>query len=466
MDKKWKILLLIFVLAIVMRVIFFDTSYFMWDESVYLLNAKLISGETVGYEETFLRPPLLPLIISPFTELSEQGFETASKILVILLNSLIVIPVYILGSLLNKKTALLSGLIIALLPVSIFNSRLMMTDHLGALLALSSFLCYLLWSLGKSDKLGYLGAILLGLSILMKFTNLLVILLIFPIMTRMIKKDKINELLISFLLILGTLSPYLLFSYIRYGNPLYTLWMALHVVSESDPVSLRFIMAIFIDTFGLFFLMLAIIGTILLGYRMYRKYKNKKQSFAEGLLLYSFLMTFIYFIYIASRGTAKPPGIEWEIERFMLLLAPLMIIITSFSITSLTKKIKSKKVQLVSLILVLILGFSLLIPQFTRAYTPQIEFEEGLRYATRDMADLIRTSDIKEVACIDNCPPIAYYSGKKVEVFYSEDNLFDSGINHIVSFSELESPEDKKLIKKMCKEDRCAYLYKRVWNIS
>ena len=102
MNKESKYLVTLFLISFILRIIFFDTSYFMWDETVYLLNAKSYAGQTVGYEETFLRPPLLSLILSPFARLFQENYEVLAKTFIILLNSLIIIPTYYLGRLINK----------------------------------------------------------------------------------------------------------------------------------------------------------------------------------------------------------------------------------------------------------------------------------------------------------------------------------------------------------------------------
>ncbi|MCK4551154.1 MAG: hypothetical protein KAT91_04320, partial [Candidatus Aenigmarchaeota archaeon] len=60
--KENKILFVIFLLAFILRMMFFDTSYVIWDESIYLMHGELFAGVDVGYDETFLRPPLLPFL--------------------------------------------------------------------------------------------------------------------------------------------------------------------------------------------------------------------------------------------------------------------------------------------------------------------------------------------------------------------------------------------------------------------
>lgn len=93
-PKNFRLIFLVFLLAFAVRAAFPDTSYFSWDESVYMLHGKLFSGQEVGYSETFLRPPLLPLLLSPFAGLPQHRYELASRLLVAFLNSLVGFPCF------------------------------------------------------------------------------------------------------------------------------------------------------------------------------------------------------------------------------------------------------------------------------------------------------------------------------------------------------------------------------------
>ena len=87
---------LIFAAAALARLLLTDTSYFFWDESIYLMHGRLFAGQAAAYSETFLRPPLLPLAISPLAHLSSGQYELASRLLVAFLNSLVVLPMFFL----------------------------------------------------------------------------------------------------------------------------------------------------------------------------------------------------------------------------------------------------------------------------------------------------------------------------------------------------------------------------------
>ncbi|MCK5473951.1 MAG: glycosyltransferase family 39 protein [Candidatus Aenigmarchaeota archaeon] len=460
-TKENKILFAIFLLAFIMRVMFFDTSYIIWDESIYLMHGELYAGMDVGYEETFLRPPLLPFLLSPFALLSHESYEIISKIFMILLNSLIVIPVYLLARRINKKAGLLTALLIAILPVSINSSRYVLTDHPGAILALLSFVLFFSGTKDKKPVLVYAGAFVLGLAILMKFTNMLVFLLILPLCYMLLSKKRTNECVLAPIIFLLTVAPYAIYNLIKFKDPIYPLTRAFHVVSENDPIKLDFLFYIFHDVFGSVFLVLSIVGIYMFVKQSILNEGRKEEKIFNSVLLFAFFSVFAYFVFIAGRGTAKPIGIEWEIERFALLLIPFALSFCAYAIIELSQKIP-KRIRNAAIIVLLVIAFAFLLPQYTRTYTPQIEFEDGLRHATVDISEYIKNQNITDISCIGNCPPVAYYSQKKIDVFYNKDALLESHAKYILAFEPINS-ESIALVEKTCNKTRCAYLYRHLF---
>ncbi len=460
-TKENKILFAIFLLAFIMRVMFFDTSYIIWDESIYLMHGELYAGMDVGYEETFLRPPLLPFLLSPFALLSHESYEILSKIFMILLNSLIVIPVYLLARHINKKAGLLTALLIALLPVSIINSRYVLTDHLGAILALLSFILFFLGTKDKKSALVYAGAFVLGLAILMKFTNMLVFLLILPLCYMLLSKKRTKEAVLAPVIFLLTVAPYAIYNLIKFKDPIYPLTRAFHVVSENDPIKLDFLFYIFNDMFGPIFLVLSIVGIYMFAKQCVLLERKKDDKIFNSILLFAFFSVFAYFVFIAGRGTAKPTGIEWEIERFALLLIPFALSFCAYAIIELSQKIP-KRIRNTAITVLLVISFAFLMPQYVRTYTPQIEFEDGLRHVTVDISEYIKIKNITNISCIGNCPPVAYYSQKKIDVFYNKKTLLERGAKHILAFEPIDNGS-LALVEKTCNKTRCAYLYRRLF---
>ena len=94
-DRKNKayeniFLALLILFSFVIRLFPVDTSYFFWDETVYLQNAQYYAGMPASYTELNIRPPLLPMMLSGIYSLGLDA-EVWSRVLMAFLNSLMVL---------------------------------------------------------------------------------------------------------------------------------------------------------------------------------------------------------------------------------------------------------------------------------------------------------------------------------------------------------------------------------------
>ncbi len=471
-KNEFRFLLFILAFSIILRLIFFDTSYFIWDETVYMMHGKLISGESAGYNEIDVRPPVLQVILSmiwKFSSVNNSNYEIFSRFVITILNTFIVIPVYYLGKIISEKTARISSVIIALLPVSILHSRYVLTDHLGALLGLSAFVLFYYGTFINKKKIPFfLAGFFLSLAILTKFTNLLLLIIIAPLLGFLVYKKRFSDILSSVSSVLISMMPFFIYNFLKYKNPFFIFERAWTVVAEPIIVETDFILYMFTDSLGIIFILCSVLGTayFIRDYILKNSVENKNR-FSGLFFLFSFSVILIYFLKIIYQGVAKPPSIEWETERFMLLLVPFVVVLCSYFFEKLETFWEMKvgkrwffdgKLLVFGLILA---GLIIQYPQFVRAYMPQIDFENGLRHVTKVMGFFLRDlkdSSIGEIVCIGNCPSIVYYSGKKIQVVYSKDEFLDSPARYKVSFYEIPL-EDSNLLKKFCRDKWCSYVY-------
>lgn len=477
------LLLLLFAAAFALRALFPDTSYFFWDETVYLVHGKLLSGQDVGYSETFLRPPLLPLILSPVAYLSQQllpsqqsaqFYELASRLLLAFLNSIVVFPVYYLTKLLfnklnklNKRTsatttAFVAAVIVAVLPLHVLNSRWVMTDALGALLAFSSVAAYLAGFKTGKKLLLYAGGVLTGLAVLMKFTNLLLLVLLLPLLLVNVRK-RLADVAVSVALFATVILPYLIFNAMSFGSPFYTFSRAFHVVAEESSVSAGFFLYLLKDAFGILLAFLAF-GLVL---SVFHLVSTSKSTRSQYLLYFLYCLTaaLAYSFFVISKGVSKPAGIGWEAERFLLLFVLFATPFISYGITQSFTLLKNLRLAVaVSVVIAVVATAAIfsLYPQFVRAYTPAIVHEDGLREVTKEMGLFLGSTAFAEFGCLGNCPPVAYYSGKKMSVYYKTADLAAANHSDIVIFdSNREEFSGYAVVKELCSGSRCAYLLAR-----
>ncbi|MBI2549908.1 glycosyltransferase family 39 protein [Candidatus Woesearchaeota archaeon] len=456
-SKPFLLLFVLFLLAFVIRAIFPDTSYFFWDETIYLLHGGLFSGHDVGYSELFQRPPLLPVLLSPFAGLA--GYEGVSRLLVAFLNSLVVLPVYFLSkAVFGRKPALVAAAVSAALPVFVLNSRWVMTDALGAFLAFSSVAAYALGFRMQKRLLIYCGGLLAALAVLMKFTNLLLLVLLLPLLLVNLRR-RFADIAASSAIFAAAIVQFLFSSIARFGSPFYVFKTAFHVVAESQPTSPAFFAYLLWDSIGLLASFLGIGVTLSIFLSLQSQRKNAGALF----LLYCLLVTLAYSAFIINRGVTKPPGIEWEAERFLLLFMLFAVPFIGLGVVrfaSFVRQLLPLKPAVVVIVAVAAVVLVSLYPQFARLYTPAIAYEDGLREVSKEMGLYLRSISVAEFGCVGNCPPVAYYSGRKMSVYYNFAEFLAANHEYVVVFDDNISkfPFSHVAVKRFCSSRHCAYL--------
>jgi 4-amino-4-deoxy-L-arabinose transferase-like glycosyltransferase len=391
--KIWKVLLLLFIIGFFLR-LYVDTSYFFWDESAYLLNAKWFATGKSEYNEIDLRPPLVSFLLSFFY--GSKNFEIVSRVILILLNSLSIPAMFFLGKEINPRVGILSATLLTFLPFHIQFSRLIMTDSVSMLF----IILLVLFLLRKKTILSGLFA---GLAFLTKYTSLIFIPIILIPFFYHIKKPKF---FFKFLAGLMIIIPFFLFNILYYDSMFHFFFSAIGAVSKQEIVTLSFI----------FWLLYDLIGIILLSLFLFSVYPCLKFSKCR-LFLFWFISFFFVCLLILNLGTDKPPSIQWMIERFLLPLLPPMLILASYSALEFFKNYK-----LIVLLFIVFIVFN--IPNYSRAYTPAIEFEGGLRNVTKLMGIYIdeNLEGNTTIYCTFNCPPIAWYGKRKTAVTNFEES--------------------------------------------
>ncbi len=440
-------LLLLFLAAFASRAVFPDTSYFFWDESVYLLHGQLFAGQEVGYSEAFLRPPLLSLLLSPFARL--DSYELASRFLLAFLNSLVVFPVFFLtAAVFSRSAAFIAAALAAFLPVHILNSRWVLTDALGALLAFSAVAAFVFGFLLQRKMVFFfaLGGLLAGLAVLMKFTNLLLIALLPPLLILAVARRRFSAVAAGLLLFVIVLAPFLAYSQIGFGSLFYTFERAFHVVAESDSLGFGFFVYLLLDSLGvlLVFLVFGIARIQLAKLRLY--------------LVFCLLAAGAYSFFIVGRGVSKPFGVEWEAGRFLLLFLLFALPFIGngiYQFVSYFGRCFSFPAAASAVVLVSLL---LMYPQFARSYAPALGFEGGLRAVAKEAGLYLRGSSMEDFACLGNCPPVAYYSGKKMSVYYSAADLAAANHSSVVVFGSSGFFPSYRVVEEFCSGSHCAYL--------
>ena len=187
-----------------------------WDESVYLGMGKYIAttGDSGLWEG--LRPPLLPLFLSLLWIITPDNLFVSGHILVLIFSVTCLYMTYILGNhFFDRKTAILSVLILCVTPVFFILSTSILTGIGSTSLALIGIYFY-------TKKRYMFSGFFLTLSSLMRFPQILTATAILLLICR--KRSELRRFLFGcfpFLI-------YLLLNTAVYGNPFQPMFDAIN----------------------------------------------------------------------------------------------------------------------------------------------------------------------------------------------------------------------------------------------
>lgn len=458
--KKNYLIITIIIIAIFLRALYSDDSYIFWDESIYLMGGKAIAGQQAGYTELDFRPPLLPILIAPLALLPEH-YLTLSKIFMLLLNSSLILAIYFFGKQFSKKIGLLSAFFASILPYPLMSSSWVMTDGPAAILLILTLLFYLKGFKENNDKMIYFGGFFLALAILMKLPNLLLLILILPL--AILNREKLSITLKSLAIALLTLSPYLILNYVYFNNPLHGILKAFGIgnvmlsIVGAQPATM--ILKVFLDFFGIPLSILMFAGVFMFIKKEILQKKSAKPKQENILLTYSFFIFIPYYIYTVHEGGTP---IWWDTQRFLLSFLPFGLIFSVYLLGKLLESIP-KKVRWVVLALLISLAVFGWSQQYMRFSQPAISYEDGLRQVTKEMGLYLKHEGAKNLLCLGNCPPIAYYSDKKLSIVYETKDFKlkpgEQGIIFSDNIGKIDHSYEKA--KTFCREKWCAYLLKK-----
>lgn len=313
-EEKFNYILLLLCIIGAWGIIFPLNPLVFWDQCIYILHAKYLSGFEVGYNELNFRSPLLSLLTVPIAYM--EGSVILYKIFSVLWA--LAFPIssfYLFKDKLNgRREKVLFCSLILLNGLLQYESKFFLTDIPSLVLLIFSF--HFL-RLEKSYN-PYLAGLLCGLGILMRLGNISLI----PIFIGSILLKKDWKLLFKFsVCFILTLLPYQAWLYSHHENIFQIILQARLEGMRNAKYSFLKIIQIF-QVFGIFSLTFAALGLYLKRY-----YK----------LAWVLLFTIIVIPY-------NP-----ENYRFLLILIPLM----SFSILSLYQYLGFKWKKIITVIVLL-----------------------------------------------------------------------------------------------------------------
>ncbi len=309
----WVFLLLFFIFLLFLS---FHQSYLLWDENVYLSNARSQLGHSY-YSEDF-RFPLLSFLIASLWRVTGESLLVA-KVVVVLLSVFSVLFVFLASrNFLSKSYSVLVSLLFALHPLTLFWADKIYTDFPGLFfLSVAFFLLS-----GKSSfsslpsffLIGFFSALgfLTRFTYILFFVSVVLILLYRSVLERSFLKSL--NLALSFLIgFLVVLFPWLVYNRLEHGSFFWNLVQQYTVAGSSQAIE-PFIVQFFniLEYFHLLFIF-AIVGI----YFAFKK-RNISLSFVS---VYSSLTLFYLFFFVHSKSS-----------RYLVAVIPFVLMLAFYGL--------------------------------------------------------------------------------------------------------------------------------------
>src|SRR3989338_9420321 len=438
------IIIAILIFAFILRTYYFietKDQLVWWDEAEYLVKAKSIALGTSDQGWNPLRELFMSFFWAFFYKLGAT--ETIIRISSLIISILSIFLTYLVGKeIFNKYVGLIAAFIMAILNQHIFFSLRMLIDIPASVFWLSSI--YFFWKgYVKENKPKYLilSGVFLAIGFLAHYSLLFLFIAyaLFILITKNIKFVKDKNIWLTLVTIIFLVSPYIIWSLIKYKTPL-PRYAAAFVSAETSKFTLS-AWDVYIKYLPLhldiLLLLIFIVGLILILINVLLSLdfiiKGKENSTYKYLytLLWIIVPFFIYtYASIEGGGYAEP--------RYLILMLPQISIIAALGLEKLYNLIKSKNKLIAIAAVLLILIFSIFIQ--IRAADSLIKSKLGLQLQEfKNAAFYVKENTNKKDTVIIN--------SMQMELsYYSERRILGFGLNETTLLSSIKNQNAKYIM--------------------
>lgn len=397
MNKKIILTLALFVLIGIFLRVNLKTCMYSWDETVYLQNAEVIGGfKGNNYNEFGSRPPVLPIIFAGLFKLHHDSI--VANILLTLIGGLSIVLIYkIAEKMFSWKVGIVAAFILAFNNAHILLSQALLTHVPALFFTLCSVYAIKLGE--EKNKIWYfaLAAFFAGITIMTRFTYLVIIPLFGINFLLFYKKYDWKKLLVLASAFIATMAPYLYWNYLNFGDFLFAFKNARLITNWAifDPVSVMpQLVLVLIGSMGLIGMALWISSKIV----------SKKISKEE-----IFLVVWAV-VFVVSMVTTPPKEVRYFIGSLFGFVS-----LAALGYVWIFEKLKHKKKWIVPATIVLILAIALITPFTVKTNRPIVE-RVDCNTSFTEVVDYINTQPMQTVYTHHYFTTFAYYTNKTIVI--------------------------------------------------
>lgn len=330
----------------------------LWfDEADYMSTAKSWLG-IANYAFNPLRPVLFTLFAYFIFKIGLG--ETALRFAILLISVSSVPLIYLIASrFFDKRIGLVSAFIMGIFwSWTFYTYRLLVDVPLGIIWLVTIYLFFDAYFGNKSWKSYLLAGIFLGLSFLMKFSSVTLVLIfaIYLLTTEKLSVFKNKNIWVFFVSSLVTILPYFIWQKIKFGSPIAFYTVARSSASSQTRSFLESLVSQILFSFGLlgsFLVIILVLGVIHLTYELsLMRDKSAQKNTRANIDYFIFLWVLFSLLFFGWLNYGA-----YMDERYYFIFYPALFIIASKFIIRMYDLVK-KYSKYISIAVVIVLLFS------------------------------------------------------------------------------------------------------------
>ena len=437
--RKIFILMLLFFLLQLFFIFYFK--FLLWDEAVYMCNARSYLGYG-NYVEEF-RFPLLSRVLALVFSITGESLILA-RVFVLIFSFLSLLFLYKISKKITKDKKIITISLLSLITFFpfFFYSTKVYTDVPAMCFSIISFYFFIEFIESKTKKSKTIFISLVSLFSILAFltrfsTAIFMISYLIFLISKKQYKNFLKLMIFNFLFYL----PWAIYSWLSFGNPIYHLVAQYNIIKQWTELQPFYLHG--------FYLLIYAPYILFIPFMLYKekKKKQKKQEKRNKDILYliilSIVLNFVYFTFFVN---LKDP--RYLIQYFFLFSSLICFCDFNFKVNFIKTK---RKISFISIfVIILILAYLFLSIYLTIKYVEYAN-EDPVLDSINYVKDYIKQNKSNNVTIISNLwVYYAYYLNTKAYSFWSDDldYLIKLHKPEIIIYSNYGQHYEKEILEK------------------